>query len=55
MKVKNMKEKSIVAYISFKNNFEEINLYSYLQTKRNMSVYVKDLIEADMIKNENNK
>lgn len=34
--------------ISFKEN--EIELYNFLQSKRNPSCYVKDLIESDMSK-----
>lgn len=35
--------------LSFKE--EELNLYLYIKSKRNASVYIKDLIEADMKKN----
>lgn len=34
--------------LSFKQ--EEVDLYNYLKSKRNASVYMKDLIEADMKK-----
>lgn len=49
----NMKEKSdnLRINISFKNNNEDMILYSHLKKKRDKSNYIKDLIEADMIKN----
>lgn len=30
---------------------KEINIYNYIKSKRNYSVYIKDLVEADMKKN----
>jgi len=47
-----MKEKNdnLRINISFKNNEEDIILYSYLKKKRDKSNYIKDLIEADMSK-----
>lgn len=36
--------------VSFKDH--EKDLYDYLKTKRSISVYLKDLIEADMKKNK---
>lgn len=48
-----MKEKSdnLRINISFKNNNEDMILYSHLKKKRDKSNYIKDLIEADMTKN----
>ena len=48
-----MKDKSdnLRINISFKNNNEDMILYSHLKKKRDKSNYIKDLIEADMIKN----
>lgn len=34
--------------VSFKE--EEIYIYNYIKSKRNFSVYIKDLVEADMKK-----
>lgn len=34
--------------VSFKE--EEIDIYKYIKSKRNFSVYIKDLVEADMKK-----
>lgn len=36
--------------VSFKKN--EKDIYDYILTKRNYSVYIKDLVEADMKKNK---
>lgn len=36
--------------VSFKKN--EKHIYDYILTKRDKSAYIKDLIEADMKKNE---
>ena len=30
---------------------KEINIYNYIKSKRNYSVYIKDLVEEDMKKN----
>lgn len=30
---------------------KEIDIYNYIKSKRNYSVYIKDLVEADMNKN----
>ena len=38
--------------ISFKR--EEMNLYNYVKGKRNVSCYIKDLIEKDMKSNNRN-
>ena len=48
----NMKEKSdnLRINISFKNNNQDMVLYNYLKTRRDKSNYIKDLIEADMLK-----
>ena len=43
---------SIRVNISFKNEIKDIVLYNYLKTKRSISGYMKDLIEADMIKQQ---
>lgn len=37
--------------ISFKNNKLEKDIYDHLQTKLNFSVYIKELILADMRRN----
>jgi len=49
-----MKEKSenLRINISFKNNNQDIDLYSHLKKKRDKSNYIKDLIEADMAKDK---
>ena len=36
--------------VSFKKS--EKDIYDYILTKRNYSVYIKDLVEADMKKNK---
>lgn len=35
--------------VSFAEN--EIHIYNYIKSKRNYSVYIKDLVEEDMKKN----
>lgn len=30
---------------------DEVHIYNYIKSKRNYSVYIKDLVEADMKKN----
>lgn len=39
-------------YLSFKENPEELKLWNYVRSKRNFSVYIKDLIERDMKEQE---
>ena len=45
--------------ISFKNDNRDFALYSHLQTKRDKSSYIKDLLEIkmlkDMVKEQNKK
>jgi len=38
--------------ISFKNDVRDITLYTYLQTKRDKSSYIKDLLEKEMKKEQ---
>lgn len=51
-----MKEKNdnLRINISFKNNDQDMVLYSHLKKKRDKSNYIKDLIEEDMIKENSN-
>lgn len=37
--------------ISFKDNPEDERIFNYLDSKRGMSAYIKDLVDADMKKN----
>ena len=38
--------------ISFKNNFEDIKLYVHCKKQRDVSNYIKDLIEKDIERSE---
>lgn len=33
---------------------DEVHIYNYIKSKRNYSVYIKDLVEEDMKKNSTN-
>lgn len=33
---------------------DEVHIYKYIKSKRNYSVYIKDLVEEDMKKNSTN-
>ena len=41
--------------VSYRNDDRDFKIYGYLQKKRDKSSYIKDLIEADMLKEENKK
>lgn len=43
-----MKSDNLRLNISFKNNDADFKIYAYLQTKRDKSSYIKDLIEKEM-------
>ena len=45
-----MKDKNLKVNISFKNNERDFILFQYLETKREKSNYIKDLIEKEMLK-----
>ena len=45
-----MKTKNLRINISFKNNIEDMKIYAFMQTKRDKSSYIKDLLELQIIK-----
>jgi len=45
-----MKTKNLRINISFKNNLEDMKIYAFMQTKRDKSSYIKDLLEVEMKK-----
>ena len=47
-----MPSKNLRMPISFRNDDRDFKIYAYLQSKRDKSSYVKDLIEKDMLKKE---
>ena len=50
-----MTSKNLRTQVSYKNDERDYKIYEYLQTKRDKSSYIKDLIEADMLKEQNKK
>jgi len=50
MRRANMASKNLRIPISFRNDNRDFEIYAHLQGKRDKSSYVKDLIEADMLK-----
>ena len=47
-----MKTKNLRINISFKNNIEDMKIYAFMQTKRDKSSFIKDLLEVEMQKNK---
>ena len=47
-----MKSNNLRAIISFRNTEVDFKIYAHLQTKRDKSSYIKELIEKDMEKKE---
>ena len=45
-----MKDKNLKVNISFKNNERDFVLFQYLETKREKSNFIKDLIEKEMLR-----
>ena len=41
--------------ISYRNNDKDYKIYAFLQTKRDKSSFIKDLIEIEMLKEEGKK
>jgi len=47
-----MNNKNLRTQISYRNDERDYKIYAYVESKRDKSSYIKDLIEKDMLKKE---
>lgn len=47
-----MSNNSLRTMVSYRNDERDYNIYAFIQTKRDKSSYIKDLIEKDMLKEQ---
>ena len=45
-----MKGKNLTTNISYRNDERDFKIYAYIQSKRDKSSFIKDLIEKEMLK-----
>lgn len=50
-----MNNNNLRTMVSYRNDERDYKIYEYIQSKRDKSSYIKDLIEKDMLKERSEK